>query len=220
MNKEYLIPHFKDLSAQQPIKTISHKIAQSQPKYESIDCVNWPAFPYIPAVEFTMALLGDGLFVHFKVNEKHCLGRFTTDKDPVYKDSCVELFIDPANDGTYYNLEFNCIGTMLLGYGASRHNREPAPDNVFKEVKIYPSLGYKPLNIEQDTNWSLDVVIPFSAFFKHPTGVFIGNSFRCNLHKCGDETNTPHYITWNPIKTERPDFHRPEYFGNAVIIAF
>jgi hypothetical protein len=23
----------------------------------------------------------------------------------------------------------------------------------------------------------------------------------------------PHYVTWNPIKTEKPDFHQPSYFG-------
>lgn len=220
MNKEYIVPHFKNLSALQPIENISHEINQCLPKYESIDCINWPAFPYKPSVEFTMALLGDGLFLHFNINERHCLGRYTNDKDPVYKDSCVELFIDPANEGTYYNFEFNCIGTMLLGYGASRHNREQAPDEVFKEVKRKSSLGREPLNIEQNTTWSLEVVVPFSAFFKHQTNAFKDNSFRCNLHKCGDETNTPHYVTWSPIKTERPDFHRPEYFGNAVVKAF
>jgi hypothetical protein len=219
MNKEYIVPHFKNLSALQPIESVIHEIAQCLPNYESIDCINWQVFPYKPTVEFIMALLGDGIFVQFKVTENHCLGRFTNDKEPVYKDSCVELFIDPANDGTYYNFEFNCMGTLLLGYGASRHNREQASDNVFKEVKRKSTLGREPLNIEQNTNWGLGVVIPFSAFFKHQTNLFTNNSFRCNLHKCGDETSIPHYVTWNPIKTERPDFHRPEYFGNAVIKA-
>lgn len=23
----------------------------------------------------------------------------------------------------------------------------------------------------------------------------------------------PHYVSWNPIGTSSPDFHRPEYFG-------
>lgn len=220
MNKEYIVPHIKNLSALQPIENISRAINQCLPKYESINCINWPAFPYKPSVEFTMALLADGLFLHFNITESHCLGRYTNDKDPVYKDSCIELFIDPANDGTYYNFEFNCIGTLLLGYGASRHNREQAPDDVFKEIKRKSSLGREPFNIKHDTVWDLGVLIPLSAFFKHQTNVFTNNSFRCNLHKCGDETNTPHYVTWNPIKTERPDFHRPEYFGNAVVKAF
>ncbi|MBO7233161.1 MAG: hypothetical protein J6V16_08435, partial [Bacteroidales bacterium] len=23
----------------------------------------------------------------------------------------------------------------------------------------------------------------------------------------------PHYLSWQPINTEKPDFHRPEFFG-------
>lgn len=220
MHKELLIPQFKDLSVQQAGERIIHEVNQRKHNHELIESLNWPSFPYKPRVEFTLAMLADGFFIRFNVNENHCLGRFTNDKDPVYKDSCVELFIDPANDGTYYNFEFNCIGTMLLGYGATRHNREQAAENTFQNVVRHASLGRKPLNIAQEISWSLEIIIPFSAFFKHPTGVFMHNSFRCNLHKCGDETNSPHYVTWNPIKTERPDFHRPEYFGNAYVKAF
>jgi hypothetical protein len=24
---------------------------------------------------------------------------------------------------------------------------------------------------------------------------------------------TPHFVTWNPVGTTQPDYHRPEYFG-------
>jgi hypothetical protein len=30
-------------------------------------------------------------------------------------------------------------------------------------------------------------------------------------------TRYPHYGCWNLIGTERPDFHRPEYFGTIVL---
>ena len=34
-----------------------------------------------------------------------------------------------------------------------------------------------------------------------------------NFYKCGDDTTKPHYISWNPVKSINPDFHRPEHFG-------
>ena len=36
---------------------------------------------------------------------------------------------------------------------------------------------------------------------------------KANFYKCGDELQTPHFLSWNPIKIENPDFHRPDFFG-------
>jgi len=30
--------------------------------------------------------------------------------------------------------------------------------------------------------------------------------------------SNPHYVTWNPVGTEQPDYHRPEYFGELKFI--
>ena len=32
-----------------------------------------------------------------------------------------------------------------------------------------------------------------------------------------DKTAHPHYLSWSPIGTEKPDFHRPEFFGELVL---
>ena len=31
---------------------------------------------------------------------------------------------------------------------------------------------------------------------------------RANFYKCGDKTAHPHYVSWAPINTPQPDFHR------------
>ncbi len=36
---------------------------------------------------------------------------------------------------------------------------------------------------------------------------------KANFYKCGDELQTPHFLSWNPIEIEKPDFHRPDFFG-------
>ena len=32
-----------------------------------------------------------------------------------------------------------------------------------------------------------------------------------------DGTILPHYLSWNPIETPKPDFHRPEFFGELKL---
>jgi hypothetical protein len=41
---------------------------------------------------------------------------------------------------------------------------------------------------------------------------FEGVTLRGNLYKCADKSKTPHYLSAFPIETEKPDFHRPEFF--------
>jgi hypothetical protein len=35
---------------------------------------------------------------------------------------------------------------------------------------------------------------------------------KANFYKCGDGLTVPHFVTWAPISTEKPDYHRPEFF--------
>ena len=36
------------------------------------------------------------------------------------------------------------------------------------------------------------------------------------LYKCGDELPHPHFRSWKSIETEKPDFHRPEFFAEVA----
>ena len=63
--------------------------------------------------------------------------------------------------------------------------------------------------------WSNGMFIPFSLI-----GIDGSNppeTLRLNIYKCGDKTAHPHFLSWAPIRTEKPDFHRPEFFGTAII---
>ena len=37
-----------------------------------------------------------------------------------------------------------------------------------------------------------------------------------NFYKCASGSSQPHYLSWNPINTEKPDFHRPDFFGKII----
>ena len=34
-----------------------------------------------------------------------------------------------------------------------------------------------------------------------------------NFYKCGDRTETPHYLAWAKLSCDHPDYHRRQDFG-------
>jgi hypothetical protein len=80
-------------------------------------------------------------------------------------------------------------------------------------------MGTEPFaEIKGDNRWALTMAIPLETFFHHEIGDLRGKSFRANFYKCGDKLSNPHYVTWNPIGTEKPDYHRPEHFGKLKFV--
>jgi len=58
----------------------------------------------------------DGIFGIFLVRDRYVRCVHTHYMDPVYKDSCVEFFVQPKADRGYFNFEFNCGGSLLCFY--------------------------------------------------------------------------------------------------------
>jgi len=183
--------------------------------YTSIDNVNWPkAFPYKPCVEFAAAHTGDALLLHYRVEEQSVRAVARQDHEHIWEDACVEFFCMPAEDGIYYNVECNCTGKLLVAAGKDRNVRTPAPEDVMKRIDRWASLGTEPFDTRNEpTRWELALRLPVSTFFQHKLNGFDGLTAKGNVYKCGDCLPVPHFISWNPIKTESPDFHRPDFFG-------
>ena len=98
---------------------------------------------------------------------------------------------------------------MLAARGESRENRQTLPLETIAKIHRTSSTP----SIQDDSvYWSMTVEIPAEIFgikeFKEP--------LRGNLYKCADKANTPHYLSAFPIETEKPDFHRPEFFDILV----
>lgn len=181
----------------------------------SIDNVNWPdAYPYKPRVEFAAAHTGDALLLHYRVEEQSVRAIARQDHEHIWEDSCVEFFCMPAGDGIYYNVECNCTGKLLVAVGKDRNERLAAPAEIMQSIDRWASLGTTPFDTRlEPTKWELALRLPIAAFFKHKFDSFDGLTASGNFYKCGDCLPVPHFISWNPITTENPDFHRPEFFG-------
>jgi hypothetical protein len=179
----------------------------------------WVANGYEPGVEARLCYSARFLYVRFEVEEKKVRARFTRFQDPVYKDSCVEFFVDAFPDlgRGYLNFEANALGTFLAAFGPDRDHRRPLAKADLRGFRAKASLE-APVDGEiADGRWTLAYRLPL-ALFRTVYGreVAPGQSAAGNFYKCGDETEFPHYGAWSPVGTPRPDFHRPEFFGSLV----
>lgn len=197
-----------------PVASVPALLDQEKVAFQPIDTVNWKAYPYCPAVEFRMAYADKALLLHFRVKEASVRAVAPHDDASVWEDACVEFFSIPAGDGVYYNLECNCAGTILIGAGKERGNRQRAPQEVLDKVLRWTSLGREPFEERiGECAWEVALIVPFEAFFLHNLQSLDGKTIRANFYKCGDKLQKPHFLSWNPIEIEKPDFHRPDFFG-------
>lgn len=183
--------------------------------YQPITNVNWKdEYPYQPNVDFAIAYTDEAVLLHYRVTEASVRATAGHDNGPVWEDACVEFFSMPGGDDVYYNVECNCVGTLLIGAGDSRTGRQHAPEAVLSQVSRWASLGND--GFEErigECSWEVALVIPFSAFFLHHISSLQGKSVRANFYKCGDKLQTPHFLSWSSIDLPKPNFHCPDFFG-------
>jgi len=165
-------------------------------------------------VAFKIFYNDDAVFLQYIVKEKYLRTAYTHTNDPVYNDSCVEFFIGFKANGEYYNFEFNASGTPFAAFGTSK-SRGLLDPSVVNRIKRYSSIS-----IVEDNNlphhWELMIVIPLDVFDKDDVRSLTGITAKGNFYKCGDQLPEPHFLCWNNIQADEPDFHRPEYFGDIL----
>jgi hypothetical protein len=167
-------------------------------------------YPSKASVQFAITFGNDSLYLQYDVAEPVVQAAYGKNNEPVYQDSCVEAFFSFDGGESYYNFEFNCIGTVLAAFGRSKTSREFLPDTVLQQLKSQ-SIVRKEGGVW--VNWEFTVAIPYSAFQYHPVTSLQGQQCRANFYKCGDNLPEPHFLCWSPIQSMEPNFHLPEFFG-------
>ncbi|MGN1210917.1 MAG: carbohydrate-binding family 9-like protein [Candidatus Cryptobacteroides sp.] len=176
-----------------------------------IDTINWPEWPYRPDVCLYIARSRTHLVLLYAVEGLDLRAEAVDDNGNVWEDSCCEFFVSDPCDGTYYNFEMNCIGTLLASKRRSREDAVMFTGEQLAEVIRHSTLPRMKICEEGMHRWSVAMCIPFRLI-----GVDLDNlppSIRANFYKCADKTAHPHFLSWNPIPVPTPDFHRPEHFG-------
>jgi len=210
------VPFLQGLKKNVSIAEVS-RILDGQKK-NHIDIAPWPEFPEKPTVLFSIAHDDEHLFIKYDVTETEVLARYRHTNDPVYKDSCVEFFINFDDEKSYYNIEFNRLGTCMGSYGTQRKNRTALPVSLLKTIKYECALKQLKDFGELMTNWTLTVAVPVNVFCFHNFKTIRNKKCRMNFYKCGDDLSHPHYLVWNNVVSELPNFHLPEFFGKVEFI--
>jgi hypothetical protein len=129
------------------------------------------------------------------------------------------MFIDPFPEKRvgYINVETNAAGAALVAIGLDRSRRTPIPQADLDGFEIISSVKGPISGYHGAEFWTLAYKLPLSLFAKYyEAKIRSGQAARANFYKCGDETETPHFGAWSPVRTPQPDFHRPEYFGRLI----
>ncbi|MFN7138961.1 MAG: carbohydrate-binding family 9-like protein [Limisphaerales bacterium] len=168
-------------------------------------------------------LLYDDCGIHgiFRVEDRYVRCVRSGFQSEVWKDSCVEFFVQPKADRGYFNFEFNCGGSLLCYY-ITNHQRAPGGFKEFQKVPFYLGKAVQVTSslpeivdpeIELPVTWQLKFFIPFTLLesFVGELGKPRGAQWRGNLYKCGDETSHPHWASWSPV--DEFNFHLPRCFG-------
>ena len=172
-----------------------------------IACCPWAAYPTAPKACGAVCYTDEALLVRLTCFEQSPKITYYQPNEPVYKDSCLEFFINPLpGQNTFCDFECNAAGTLLLGHfhEGSFGLLDPAarPDFQVKAVR------------ESDF-WQVDLTLPASFLEQTFPGFRFadGGEMAVNFYKCGDETDHPHYSCWSPIEDEKPNFFHAENFG-------
>ena len=168
-------------------------------------------------------LLHDAHGIHglFEVHDRYVRCARTEYGSEVWKDSCVEFFVQPKPDVGYFNFEFNCGGAFLCCYIVDPTR---APDGFKQFTKVPAEIGRRvqvraslPRVVETEmaepVDWRLHFFIPFVLLEEYvgPLGEVSGQTWRGNFFKCAEDNSHPHWAAWSPV--DELNFHQPRCFG-------
>jgi len=155
----------------------------------------------------------DGLYIHMCATEPKIRAEYKEPLSMVCEDSCMEFFFSPVpGDERYLNFEINPNCRTFIGVGSGRaDNVRLAPmneDALFQKKCLFTEDGW-------EVFYRIPLIFLRSLF---PTcELRSGTVIRANCYKCGDLTEEPHYLSWNPVDHPTPDFHRSCDFGTMIL---
>lgn len=209
------VPHIhldNNLSAVEKMVCLKDKGAKAE-----IDVINWrELFPKHLQAEVFVAHTNTTLVLLYDVKDELVRASATHDFENVWEDSCVEFFVQREGEKTYRNFECNILGTLLA---SQRENRNDAQrlTSFMPLISRFSTIQPRITADRHACDWTMFIEIPKEALGFAETENLSEQTLRANFYKCGDNTPEPHYLSWNPIDVENPNFHLPEFFGKLIL---
>ena len=191
----------------------------------TVDCFRPEGSDHHPGTQCKLLYDQQNIYGMFRVADQYVRCTNAQFQNDVWKDSCVEFFVQPNGSAGYFNFEFNCGGTLLASYvtdstrlddGSLKECIPLTPDDDV-QIRRFASL---PLMVEPEITtslvWTLEFCFPFSVLEKYagPLMPLKGQNWRANFYKCGNETSHPHWVSWMPLSAR--NFHDPVNFGKLT----
>lgn len=198
------------------VKRINHSFKWSEVETGKIDIFNWGGKDqYDPEAEFKLVHDENNIYLKMTAKNDYIKSECKNINDMVCNDSCMEAFIaSPATPDIYLNFEFSSNGVMYLGAGKQRANRITADPEIIK--KFITILVDEPSVVEGSRGrWGFTAIINKEVFEVLTGKPFASGNGKGSFYKCGERV-VSHFVATEVIKTENPDFHRPECFGDII----
>jgi len=212
--KKMRIPILESVSRNTEIEEISI-LLDTLPQFQ-LSNQPWAAFKSNCETSFVIAHTGDTICLKFLVKEDVIKVTTYQTNGRVHKDNCVEFFVAFGEQKKYYNIEFNCTGICLIGFGERRLNRRLLEEKLIAKVKTHIKINTMPANSSTRYKWEITAIIPIEIFEAGNLTSFHNLKGFGNFFKCGDDLPQPHFYSWNAIDAKSPDFHLPEFFGTLL----
>lgn len=173
------------------------------------------AEPYRPETIGRLCAVRGGGIHYAAFSAETPLRAVCTQRDePVYEDSCLELFLNPFPEQSdcYINVEVNPNGAFLCQFGPQRENR--------RWVRELTDLAPDVHAFREGGGWGIVVHLgeDFLRALYGETYCTQARTMRGNFYKCGDRTEHPHYGAFAPVTTLPPGFHNPDCFADIVLL--
>lgn len=208
------IPLIASIDNYTKIETVS-LLLDTLPKFE-IDQQSWLTYKSNCETQFVIAHTGNMICLKFFVKEDVIKVKTYQTNGRVHKDNCVEFFVAFGTQKKYYNIEFNCTGVCLIGFGEGRLNRVLLDEKLIGKIKTHISILSAPANSKTKYVWEVTAMLPIAVFEASNLTSFNQLNALGNFFKCGDDLPQPHFYSWNKIEAAEPDFHLPEFFGELA----
>ena len=149
------------------------------------------------------------LYIRFEANQNEPLiisetPNLKTKTRGLWDSDVCEIFVAPEKKEPrkYFEFEIAPSGEWI---DLAIHQMPDARETDFE----YDSEMQTAARIEKDKVW-MSIKIVWKAFGKTPKK---GDVWRGNLFRCIGSGKTRGYLAWQSTKTEKPNFHVPEAFG-------
>lgn len=204
---ELQIPYEREFNDE----SVARVLAQ-QGRLVKINTVNWPDYPSHPRCRVSIGHAGRTLWLMFEGDFNDFRITVGDDLDAVASDNCFEVFITGADSSCYWNFEFNASGACNASHRRTRENPVRLTADQLRKIIRSSKLEGRIVRGVRRYHWRLITGIPLGL-----TGTAPGRTLAANFYACAGKANTPYYLSWNPIESETPDFHRPESFGQLIL---